>query len=202
VEPKPPVNQLLAHVAESRDVQFEREALPFIDDVFRFALALTGAREDAEDAAQETFLRAFRSWHTYEPGTECRRWLFTICRNVVRSRYRPIAEVELDAFEAETETLAAVMQHHGLVQQGIDDRVDRTLMGHAIEQAIAQLPEPYRSAVVLVDVQDQSYQGAAEILNVPIGTVRSRLFRGRRLLQDVLVHFALDAGIVPLSPTT
>jgi RNA polymerase sigma-70 factor (ECF subfamily) len=178
-----------------RDEQFEREALPFIDDVYRFALALTGAREDAEDAAQETFLKAYRSWHTYQPGTECRRWLFTICRNVVRSRIRPIVEIELDGFEAEAETMAAVLQHSALMREGADATIDRGLMAAAIDQAIAELPEPYRSAVVLVDVQDQSYQAAADVLGVPVGTVRSRLFRGRRLLQGVLLHFARDAGL-------
>src|SRR5688572_28917564 len=180
------------------DEQFAREALPFIDDVYRFALALTGTREDAEDAAQETFLRAYRSWHTYQPGTECRRWLFTICRNVVRSRYRPVSEIELDAFDAETETMAAVLQHAGLVREGADTTIDRNLLGNAIDNAISRLAEPYRSAVVLVDVQDQSYQAAADVLGVPVGTVRSRLFRGRRVLQDILINFARDAGLRPM----
>ncbi|MEX2284678.1 MAG: sigma-70 family RNA polymerase sigma factor [Gemmatimonadota bacterium] len=177
------------------DEQFAREALPFIDDVYRFALALTGTREDAEDAAQETFLRAYRSWHTYESGTECRRWLFTICRNVVRSRYGPIAQIELDAFDAESETMAAVLQHAELVREGADVVVDRALLGAAIDQAIAGLQEPYRSAVVLVDVHDQSYEAAAEVLGVPVGTIRSRLFRGRRILQGTLINFARDAGL-------
>ncbi len=182
----------------SRDESFEREALPSIDDVYRFALALTGGREDAEDATQDTFLRAYRSWHTYQSGTECRRWLFTICRNVVRSRYRPVIEVELSAIDAGTETMAAVLQHASLMRDGVDATVQRALLSAAIDQAIAELPEPYRSAVVLVDVQDQSYQAAADVLDVPVGTVRSRLFRGRRLLQDVLIHFARDAGLRPL----
>ena len=186
-------------MASERAEQFEREALPYIDDVYRFAFALLGVREDAEDATQDTFLRAFRSWHTYQPGTECRRWLFTICRNAVRTRFARVREVELDVFEAEGETWAAVLQHAGLVRDGVDITVDSRLVRAAIDQAITELPEPYRTAVVLVDVQDQSYHDAAAILDVPIGTVRSRLFRGRRLLQAVLVEHARDAGLGTLS---
>ena len=186
-------------MASERTEQFEREALPHVDDVYRFAFALTGVREDAEDATQETFLRAFRSWHTYQPGTECRRWLFTICRNAVRSRFAHNRELELDAFDAEGESWAAVLHHAGLLRDGVDVTVDRRIMGHAIDQAITELPEPYRSAVLLVDVQDQSYHDAAVVLGVPIGTVRSRLFRGRRLLQAVLVEHARDAGLRTLS---
>lgn len=178
-----------------RSDQFEREALPYIDDVYRFALALTGRPVDAEDAVQETFMRAFRSWHTYTPGSECRRWLFTICRNIVRSRAGAPQVIELDAFEAEAESLASVMQHHGLVKQGIEIVLDGALVADVIGQAIDSLPEPFRSAVVLVDIEDESYQGAAEALGVPIGTVRSRLFRGRRMLQQQLIQHARDAGL-------
>ncbi len=182
-------------MVSDRADQFEREALPFIDDVYRFAFAMTGRPEDAEDVAQDTFLRAYRSWHTFQPGTECRRWLFTICRNVVRSRAVRPAELELDAFDAEGETFAAVLQHAHLVRDGVDLTVDHVIMGRAIAQAIVDLPEPYRSAVVLVDVEDQPYQSAADILGVPVGTVRSRLFRGRRILQGVLIEHARDVGI-------
>jgi RNA polymerase sigma-70 factor (ECF subfamily) len=189
-------------MASSRDEQFEREALPFIDDVYRFALALTGSPPDAEDAAQETYLRAYKSWHTYTPGSECRRWLFTICKNVVRNRPLPAATVELDASDAEAETLAAVLQHSALLRENAEFAVDRPITLAAIDRAIAQLPEPFRTAVLLVDVEDQSYQSAAELLSVPIGTVRSRLFRGRRLLQETLIHHARDIGLRAAPPAS
>jgi RNA polymerase sigma-70 factor (ECF subfamily) len=182
-------------MATARDEQFEREALPYIDDVYRFALALTGSSADAEDAAQETFLRAYKSWHTYQLGSECRRWLFTICKNVIRNRPAPVAAVELDAYDAEAETLAAVIQHSDLLKENADFVMDRGLTLAAIDRAIAQLPEPFRTAVVLVDVEDNPYHAAADILGVPIGTVRSRLFRGRRLLQDTLLQHARDFGL-------
>ena len=192
----------LSDLDRPKDEQFEKEALPFIDDVYRFALALTGSAQDAEDAAQETFLRAYKSWHTYTPGSECRRWLFTICKNVVRNRPVPIATVELDACDAEAETLAAVLQHSALLREHADFSVDRQIILAAIDQAVAELPEPFRTAVLLVDIEDNPYHVAAEILGVPIGTIRSRLFRGRRLLQDMLLHHARDVGLRAAPPST
>ncbi|HSL70577.1 MAG TPA: sigma factor-like helix-turn-helix DNA-binding protein, partial [Longimicrobiales bacterium] len=88
-----------------------------------------------------------------------------------------------------------VLQHADLVRDGTEIEVDRAILGAALDHAISNLPEPFRSAVVLVDVEDQSYQHAAEVLDVPIGTVRSRLFRGRRQLQESLLNFAHDAGL-------
>ena len=177
-----------------KTADYEREILPHMNDVYRFALSLTGNVADAEDVTQDTFLRAWRSWHTYQPGSEPRRWLFTIARNVVRQRAGRPQHVELDAIEGDSETIAAVLQHSDLMQ---DDgaRAEAILVVESIDEAISQLPEPFRSAVVLVDVEDQSYQDAAEILDVPVGTVRSRLFRGRRMLQRTLAIHARDAGI-------
>jgi RNA polymerase sigma-70 factor (ECF subfamily) len=180
----------------TRDEEFAREALPWLDDVYRFAVSLTRDPSDAEDVVQETYLRAYRSWHTFQPGSDARRWLFTICRNVfLRSRERARHEIELG--DADEESMNAVQYHAGLVRDGTDQLLARADLGPALEQAIGELPEPFRSAVVLVDVEDQSYEAAAEVLDVPIGTVRSRLFRGRRLLQEKLVDYAADAGFGP-----
>ena len=177
-----------------RDARFERDALPWLDDVYRFALSLTRDAADADDVVQDTFLRAYRSWHTFQPGTDCRRWLFTICRNAfLRSRERERHQVELE--DGDVEAVAAVMVHVEAVRDGVDGALARIDLAPALAAAVARLHEPFRSAVVLVDVEDQSYESASEILGVPIGTVRSRLFRGRRLLQEMLLQFAADAGI-------
>lgn len=176
------------------DARFERDALPWLDDVYRFALSLTRDAADADDVVQDTFLRAYRSWHTFQPGTDCRRWLFTICRNAfLRSRERERHQVELE--DGDVEAVAAVMVHVEAVRDGVDGALARIDLAPALAAAVARLHEPFRSAVVLVDVEDQSYESASEILGVPIGTVRSRLFRGRRLLQEMLLQFAADAGI-------
>lgn len=179
--------------SHERDVSFQREALPWIDDVYRFALSLARNEADADDIVQETYLRAYRSWHTFQQGTDARKWLFTICRNVflrMRERERHTVDVE----DGDVEALAAVTMHADATRSGEVDALARLDLGPAIRRALDRVPEPFRSAVLLVDVEDQSYETAAEILGVPIGTVRSRLFRGRRLMQQMLFEYARDAG--------
>ncbi len=179
----------------TRDIEFERDALPWLDDVYRFALSLTRDESDADDVVQETFLRAYRSWHTFIPGTDCRRWLFTICRNVfLRSRERQRNTVDLD--NGEQDAIAAGSVYEAARERGYDDIYARLDLAPALKEAVDELAEPFRSAVILVDVEDMSYESAAQIMGVPIGTVRSRLFRGRRLLQERLVTLAEDMGFV------
>src|SRR3954471_10941546 len=177
----------------ARDAAFERDALPWLDDVYRFALSLTREESDADDVVQETFLRAYRSWHTFIPGTDCRRWLFTICRNVfLRSRERQRPTVDLE--DGEQDALAAGTVYQAARESGYGDLYARLDIGPALKDAIDELAEPFRSAVILVDVEDLTYESAAEVMGVPIGTVRSRLFRGRRLLQEKLATVAEDLG--------
>ena len=176
-----------------RDAQFAAEALPWLDDVYRFALSLTRDAADADDVVQEAYLRAYRSWHTFQPGSDARRWLFTITRNVfLRARERDRRQVDLE--DGDAESLSTFAAHTQMVRDGTDQILSRIDLGPAIRRALADLDEPFKSAVVLVDLEDQSYEAAAEILGVPIGTVRSRLFRGRRILQDKLLTYARDAG--------
>ncbi len=177
-----------------RDAQFRAEALPCFEDVARYALSLTQDRDEADDLTQETYLRAFRAWHQYTPGTGCRRWLFTICRNhFLRREERGKRVVSFD--DPEVEALAAASVHASAVQSGWVDVFDRVDLRDALTKALATLAEPFREAVVSVDHLDLSYEAASELLGVPIGTVRSRLFRGRRLLQEQLLTFARDAGL-------
>lgn len=179
---------------------FETEALRWTADVHRFALSMTRDEADAEDVVQDTYLRAFRSWRTFAAGSDCRRWLFTICRNVfVRSRerspqYLPIEVCEMDTVIADASVIAAWSERTA-------ERFTTVDVTPAIYRAVSRVPEPFRSALVVVDLEDQSYEMAADRLGVPIGTVRSRLFRGRRLLKEQLLCHALDLGVVrPLFP--
>ena len=174
----------------TRPATFESAALPWQPDVYRFALSLTRDESDADDVVQDTYLRAFRSWHTFEPGTDCRRWLFTICRNAfLRSRERLWHRLEVD--EGEHPSIAA----RDRTVDGFEEMFVRLDVGTAVDRALARVPEPFRAALQLVDIEDQSYEHAAEVLGVPVGTVRSRLFRGRRLMQDLLAAYASDAGL-------
>lgn len=178
-----------------RDHQFRTEALPWLPEVMRFALSLTRDEGDADDLVQETFLKAYEAWDTYSTGTECRGWLFTICRHTFyRGRRREERQVRCD--DPELEALAAVAVHASAYQGGYADLFIRFDMSDAIDSAIAALPETFREVVILIDVNDQSYRATAATLGVPIGTVRSRLFRARRLLQEALISHARDAGLV------
>ncbi|MGI8843951.1 MAG: sigma-70 family RNA polymerase sigma factor, partial [Gemmatimonadaceae bacterium] len=168
-----------------KDRDFEREALPWLPHVARYALSLTRNDPDADDLVQETYLRAYRSWTQYTVGTECRAWLFRICRNLfLRTRQREARQVHYE--DPDLEALAAAAVHASAQQSGFGDLFVRVDLADAVERALGDLPDAFRDAVILVDVQDQSYDTASRVLGVPIGTVRSRLFRGRRLLQEAL----------------
>lgn len=174
---------------------FEREALTHLTSVYCFARSLTRDESSAEDLTQDTYLNALRAWKQYTPGTNCRAWLFTICRNL-RVRNAPRAQREEPTELAELESLAAAAVHASLGEGGDSSFFDAPDLGDALREALKALPEEYREAVALVDVHDQSYQEAARILGTPVGTVKSRLYRGRRMLQVALVTFARDAGLV------
>lgn len=177
-----------------RDAEFQAAAIPHLDDVHRFALSLTRDAANADDVVQETFLRAYRSWHTFQPGTDARKWLFAIARNVyLRTLEKERRTVELK--DGDTEALDALSVIDTSDRDGGADRVlSRIDLRPALQQALTDLAEPYKSTVVLVDLEDQTYDEAAQVLGVPIGTVRSRLFRGRRILQEQLLRYAQDAG--------
>jgi RNA polymerase sigma-70 factor (ECF subfamily) len=173
---------------------FERAALPHLAAVASFATSLTRDRTDADDLVQETYLRAFRGWQTFHPGSDARRWLFAICHHeFLRGRRRGRIFVESD--NGDLDAMPAVMRHAHAMQAGLGDLFDRIDVRPAIERAIGQLPEPHHSVLVLVDVEGYSYDDAAAILEIPIGTVRSRLYRARRVIQDALIAYAEDAGL-------
>jgi RNA polymerase sigma-70 factor (ECF subfamily) len=179
---------------------FEDEALPWLDAVYRFSLRLTGGNEaEAEDLTQETFLRAYRHWATYTPGTNVRSWLFTICRNVfLRSRERQ--ERRKETLESEidiaVEALAATSAFSDLNNNDPERTFFNSFLDAGIDRAVAELPEAFREAVILSDLEGLSYQEIAEVLDVPVGTVKSRLFRGRRLLAEALRDYGTEMGYV------
>lgn len=178
---------------------FEALTLPWLGDVARFALSLTRDRADADDLVQDTYLKAFRYWDTFVPGNNPRAWLFTICRHTfLRSRRHASAIVDLD--EGDVDAMPTVLGHIAAKRDGLGDLFDQIDVRPAIDRAVGALPEPHRSVLILVDIEGQSYDDAATTLGVPVGTVRSRLFRARRAVQGALVAHAKDAGIGLLSP--
>ena len=177
-----------------RDAEFARVALPLLPTVARVAGRLVRDGADADDLVQETFLKAYRHWHTFVPGSDCRRWLAAICRNTFfaqRTRERWVTAVGDDM---ELETYAAAHLHTRAIERGVEDLFARIDVAPAIRQAIDALDAHFRDVVLLVDVEEFRYEEAAELLGIPVGTVRSRLYRARRQLQQVLITYAIDAG--------
>lgn len=173
--------------------EFEAEALRFLPNVARYARLLARDPADADDLTQETFLRAYRSWSTFRPGTDCRKWLFAICRNTfLRDRRR--ATRFLPADDPEVELRATREVYFQAVAGGLGGLFDRIDLRPAIERALQALIPEYRDVAILVDVEGCSYAEVAATLDVPIGTVRSRLYRARRQLQQSLLEHAHDLG--------
>jgi len=190
--PTPPSPGSSAPV-DDRKAGFEREALVHLDALYRVALRLAGNAADADDLVQETMLKAYRAWDQYERGTNAKGWLLTILRHTFINEYRRRARhpesVDLDAIEpfAVFEDVQEDDPQGRFFDQIVDDEVLR---------AIDTLPEQFREAVVLSDVEGMSYEEIAQILGVPLGTVKSRLFRARRVLQRKLYQYAVDMGYI------
>src|SRR5881394_1908488 len=154
---------------------FEAEALPFLPNVARYARMLARDSADADDLTQETFLRAYESWATFRPGTDCRKWLFTICRNLyLRHQQRSQRFIAVD--DADGELYATRQLYFRAISEGFKDVFDRIDLGSALEKGLESLAVEYRETIVLIDIEDCTYADAAATLGVPIGTVRSRLF--------------------------
>jgi RNA polymerase sigma-70 factor, ECF subfamily len=179
----------LAEDARER-ARFEEEVLQLADQVYRVARRLVSSREEAEDLVQETYARAFRSWRSYTPGTNLRAWLFRILTNLNIDRGR--REQRAPATEPLEE--GDYFLYNRLEEDGAGDeeRVVERLSQDGIVRALSAVPHDFRDVIVLVDIGDFSYQEAAQILDIPVGTVMSRLHRGRRVLKRELAETAVE----------
>jgi RNA polymerase sigma-70 factor (ECF subfamily) len=191
-EPEP-ATEARRIATEARDrARFEEEALALADQAYRVARRLTGSREEAEDLVQETYSRAFRSWRSYSPGTNMRAWLLRILTNLNVDRGRRIQRTpqtqpleEGDYYLANK--VASAAGEEALEQEQVVERMSQD----SIVNALSEIQPQFRDVVVLVDIGDFTYADAAQILDVPIGTVMSRLHRGRRALKQKLAEEAL-----------
>ena len=185
--------------AEARE-RLEAEAISYIDSLYRTALRMSGNPSDAEDLVQETFLRAFRSLHQFKEGTNLRAWLFRIMTNAFINEYRKRSRRPSNSSLDDIEDF--YLYDH-LIDSGIqpvDERPEEIVLGRMTADdvigALDELSDDFRQVVLLADVEGFSYREIAEILDIPVGTVMSRLYRARRKLQKGLYEFAVDSGYV------
>ena len=180
---------------EARDrVRFEDEALQLSDQVYRVARRLTGSREEVEDLVQDTYARAFRSWQQYQPGTNLRAWLLRILTNLNIDRGRRVQRTpEQTPLEEGDYYLYNRLESTMSDENPDEERVLERLSQNAVVEALAEVPHDFRDVLVLVDIGEFSYAEAAQILDIPVGTVMSRLHRGRRILKQQLAEKAVTA---------
>jgi RNA polymerase sigma-70 factor, ECF subfamily len=186
-----PARQL---ATDARDrVRFEEEALDLSDQVYGVARRLVGSREEAEDLVQETYARAFRSWRSFTPGTNLRAWLFRILTNLNIDRGRRVQRSpDMQPLEESDYFLYNKLEESGGDGTPDERRVVERLSQNDTVNALADLPHDFRDVVLLVDLADFTYSDAAQILDIPIGTVMSRLHRGRRMLKRTLAESAVE----------
>ena len=187
----------------NRRKEFEDIAMEHIDSLYSMAIRLVFNKEEAEDLVQETYLKAYRFFDTFQKGTNIKAWLFKILRNTFINKYRKTVNLPSEIFYEDVESVNSNLSYKQESDSGeLTDTLESkyndlgNLMEDDVKHAIDSLPIEYKEAILLSDVEELSYNDIAEITNVPIGTVKSRLNRGRKLLQKSLWEYAKDRGFI------
>jgi RNA polymerase sigma-70 factor (ECF subfamily) len=189
---------IMADTALTKNRMFEQTTLTYLNELYGTALRLTRNERDAEDLVQDTYLKAYKAFHQFQQGTNCRAWMFRILTNTFINGYRRRTK-ERDILQRQEN---GSLQHSLLHKESVDrfSNPSRAVihmgLSDEIQQALDEVPYDFRMAVILADLQDFSYQEIAEIMETPIGTVMSRLFRGRRLLRAALWDYGVRQGII------
>ncbi|MGB3617346.1 MAG: sigma-70 family RNA polymerase sigma factor [Catalinimonas sp.] len=179
---------------QRRDALFEQEFMPFIEALYNFAYNLTRDEDDANDLVQETYLKAYRFFDSYEPGTNAKAWLFRILKNSFINEFRKKSKEPAKVDYQEVETYYNSEDVDVTITTDLRIETVQDLLGDEIATALNALAVDFRTVIILCDLEGFTYEEMAKILNIPIGTVRSRLHRARNLLKDRLREYALTMG--------
>lgn len=176
------------------DAMFEAEMLPHIKSLYHFAFRLTGNEDDSNDLVQDTFLKAYRFFSSYEKGSNAKAWLFRILKNSFINNYRKASKEpnKVDYEEAETYLNTGRSSYSDSID--LREKIFRGLIGDEVSRALNSLPVDFRIVIILCDIEDFTYEEISKIIDIPIGTVRSRLHRARKMLRDMLLDYAVSLG--------
>jgi RNA polymerase sigma-70 factor, ECF subfamily len=184
-----------AKALRKRQTEFEAEAFPHKEILFNFALRTTGNADDAKDLLQETFMKAFRFWDKYEKGTNIRAWLFRIMKNSYINRYRKETREPGMVDYDDVENFYDSIRDDSTDSNDLQKQMYSNMLSDEVTTALQSLPEDFRTVVILCDIEQLTYEEISDFLNCPIGTVRSRLHRGRKMLEEKLHDYAKERGI-------
>lgn len=185
----------------TREELFEKEFLPHLDSLYFFALKLTGNEDSAQDLVQETFLKAFRFCDKYQEGTNAKAWLFKILKNIFINEFRKEKrQGQYVDFESVAPTISEDEEETKIPSAMVEEEASSTSLSDEVAKALASLPVEFRTIIILADVEQFTYEEIAAILDIPIGTVRSRLHRARQLLREKLLPYAIEWGYNPEEP--
>jgi len=180
----------------SKHEEFQREAVPHMDVLYNYALRMTSNPDDANDLVQETFMKAYRFWDKYEKGTNIRAWLFRIMKNSYINRYRKETKEPETVDYNDIQNFYNNIRYESTDPNDLQEKIFGGLLEDDVARALESLPEEFRTVVILCDIEGLSYEEIAEFVDCPIGTVRSRLHRGRQMLRAKLYDYAKKRGYV------
>jgi RNA polymerase sigma-70 factor (ECF subfamily) len=192
----PSPQNTVSRSTKKKHTEFEAEALPHMDVLYNFALRTTGNEDDARDLLQETYLKAYRFWDKYEKGTNIRAWLFRIMKNSYINRYRKEAKEPDKVDYEDVENFYNTIRAESTDPNDLQEKLYGNLLGDEVTKALQSLPDDFRTVIILCDIEGLTYEEIAEFVDCPIGTVRSRLHRGRKLLQAKLLDYAKQQGMI------
>jgi RNA polymerase sigma-70 factor (ECF subfamily) len=192
----PVLQAVVSRNTKKKHTEFEAEALPHMDVLYNFALRTTGNEDDARDLLQETYLKAYRFWDKYEKGTNIRAWLFRIMKNSYINRYRKETKEPDKVDYEDIENFYNSIRAESTDPNDLQQQLYGNLLGDEVTRALQSLPDDFRTVVILCDIEGLTYEEIAEFVECPIGTVRSRLHRGRKLLQAKLFEYAKQQGMI------